>query len=117
MFVWGEDFYGKVDHVPGLFYVKTRFQHLYIPLFPAGPTSFLILDDGTDSPVGVPIPFSWRSLFVAWIRGILGTLIFLGACSLAFPAIAFLDKEYRDGFLLLAAVLGGVAFCGGLYWA
>ena len=33
--VWGTKLYGKVDEVPGMFHVATRFFHLwYIPLVP-----------------------------------------------------------------------------------
>jgi hypothetical protein len=35
--VWGSRLYGKVDAVPGLFHVATRFGHIwYLPLIPMG---------------------------------------------------------------------------------
>jgi hypothetical protein len=69
MFMVGDYYYGKVDHVPGLFYVKTRFLHIW--WFPFVPReSWLFMDE---APVwggrrGVRIAFRWKSVWVAWIR-------------------------------------------------
>src|SRR5437762_2645960 len=43
LLVWGSKLYGRVDDVPGMFYVATRFGHLwYLPLIPMG--SFVVLE-------------------------------------------------------------------------
>jgi hypothetical protein len=79
--IGGLSFFGKVDHVPGLFHVATRFGHLFfIPIVPAG--SFLVIQGSgtqrqTESVLGTttrastsvqPLPFSWKSLLFAWLR-------------------------------------------------
>jgi hypothetical protein len=64
--IYGKRLYGKVDHVPGLFYVATAFVHLnFVPLFPTG--SFLVIDDGTGEK-GVSIGWSAKSMLMAWLR-------------------------------------------------
>lgn len=68
----GDDYFGKVDSVPGLFFVKTRFLHCnWFPLVPR--ESYLFLDAKTDFSgyCGVKIPFSWKSLGIAWSRAVL----------------------------------------------
>jgi hypothetical protein len=67
--IWGNGLYGKVDHVPGLFYVASRFGHLYyIPLIPT--ESVLILDGSETSEGyrGVSIGLSFKSILFAWLR-------------------------------------------------
>jgi hypothetical protein len=67
--VWGTRWYGKVDRVPGLCYVVTRFGHLwYVPLVPL--ETYLILDlPGERGNRGKRIPMSPKSVFLAWLRG------------------------------------------------
>lgn len=68
MILFGTQFYGKVDHVPGLFYVVTTFGHIwFVPLIPTG--SYLIIDDGVGEN-GVQIPMSIKSVLMGWLRGI-----------------------------------------------
>jgi hypothetical protein len=72
LIVWGSRLYGKVDEVPGLFHVATRFGHLwYIPLIPMG--SHLVLARQGDSYQGIPIPMSGKSVLLAWLRA--GSLV------------------------------------------
>lgn len=53
----GQNFYGKIDRVPGLFYVATQFIHLfYIPLIPMG--AHLVLEDTDDMALRKAAP--WR---------------------------------------------------------
>ena len=67
MIVWGSRFYGKVDAVPGLFYIVTRFGHLwFIPLIPMG--TYLILDEEGEER-GLEISFSFKSMLLGWLRG------------------------------------------------
>ena len=75
MLVFGHNYFGLVDQVPGLFYVMTRFVHIWwLPLVPW--ESWVIADDGQHSH---RIPLSWKSVFVDWSRFALGFLfVFLG---------------------------------------
>jgi hypothetical protein len=60
----GTQFYGKVDRVPGLCYVVTRFFHVwFIPLIPL--QSYLTLEMGASR---LPIPLSGKSVFAGWMR-------------------------------------------------
>lgn len=64
--IYGTRLYGKVDHVPGLFYVATTFGHIdFLPLVPTG--SYLILDDGTGEK-GVKIGLHLKSVLTGWLR-------------------------------------------------
>jgi hypothetical protein len=67
MIVFGQQMYGKVDTVPGLCYVVTRFFHIwFIPLIPLG--SYILIA-GTDR--GIPISPSVKSILIAWLRAAL----------------------------------------------
>jgi hypothetical protein len=63
MFIVGARLYGKVDALPGLFFVKTRFLHVYwIPVVPR--ESYLLLDPKHSSEGhGVRIPLRWKSVY------------------------------------------------------
>jgi hypothetical protein len=75
MLFFGHDYYGAVDRVPGMFYVKTLFFHIWwFPLVPR--ESWVVADDGQDQH-GYRIPLSRKSVIVGWSRYFLGTL-FLG---------------------------------------
>jgi hypothetical protein len=73
--IFGSRLYGKVDVVPGLFHVETKFGHLwYIPLIPLG--TYLILNKQAGQWHGVSIPFSFKSLLFAWLRaGLVAAMI------------------------------------------
>lgn len=100
----GDDYYGKVDHVPGLFFVKTRFLHVWwFPLVPRD--SHLILDD--DSRRGVSIPLRWKSVWVAWARAVtLVVATYLLALGTSLPFLAPTPPSRR---VLVAAALYGLA--------
>jgi len=77
MIVFGKRLYGKVDLVPGLFYVATNFVHIwYVPLVPLG--SNLIIHEDKEGWQGMPLGLSFKSFLVAWLRGasIAGAVIF-----------------------------------------
>jgi hypothetical protein len=81
--IWGSQLYGKVDHVPGLFYVATSFGHVwYFPFIPTG--SYLIIDDGTDEN-GVQITMSVKSVLMGWMRAlafVIGAILLIaGVCN------------------------------------
>ncbi|MDB5309793.1 MAG: hypothetical protein JWO38_3995 [Gemmataceae bacterium] len=67
--VFGEKMYGKVDRVPGLCYVITKFAHLnFVPLFPTG--GYIVIkgsESGGDFR-GKPIGVSLKSVFVGYVR-------------------------------------------------
>ncbi|MCA9012832.1 MAG: hypothetical protein KDB01_23940 [Planctomycetaceae bacterium] len=104
MFV-GDHFYGKVDHVPGMFFVKTRFLHyLWIPVVPR--ESWLICDDGTSARVRIPL--RWKSVLLAWVRTFLVTMV----SSLIISTVAFARMEPEAGKIhpgIIALVPWGIA--------
>jgi hypothetical protein len=62
----GVRFAGKVDAVPQVGHVATRFFHLYyVPLIPVG--TFLVTDE-RDEFAGLPLPWSFKSIVVGWLR-------------------------------------------------
>jgi len=66
LWVFGKRYAGKVDCVPGLFFVKSYFLHVYwLPFVPQG--SYLLWDDPQNRFRGVRIPLCWRSVFKAWL--------------------------------------------------
>src|ERR1051325_1234812 len=66
--IWGSRLYGKVDEVPGMFHVATKFGHLwYIPLIPLG--SHIVLEQTGRGWRGMPVPLSGKSVLAAWLRG------------------------------------------------
>jgi hypothetical protein len=76
--IWGQRMYGRVDAVPGLCYVVTRFFHLwYLPLIPLG--SFAVVAEQGESFMGASVPLSIKSVLVAWLRCalVVGTIVCL----------------------------------------
>src|SRR3954468_4659567 len=68
LIIWGSRLYGKVDEVPGMFHVATKFGHLwYIPLIPIG--SHIVLEQSGRSWRGMPVGLSGKSVLAAWLRG------------------------------------------------
>lgn len=105
---FGSRLMGKVDAVPGLFHVATRFGHVnFVPLFPL--QSYVVLSEQGTSFRGVPIPLSGKSVLIAWGRaaGLLTALIagFAAAFVLSGP------RGGEDGAQLLAVAGFGAALC------
>jgi hypothetical protein len=70
--IYGSKLYGKVDVVPGLFHVETKFGHLwYIPLIPV--ESYVVFGKSGENFNGIKIPMSFKSICYAWLRA--GTLV------------------------------------------
>lgn len=70
MVIYGQRFYGKVDVIPGVGHVATRFYHVdYLPLIPN--ETWLITGTDGGRVVGVKIPLSAKSIFVGWARGLM----------------------------------------------
>ena len=76
MFFFGDAYFGRVDRVPGLFHVKTRFLHVW--WIPFVPRESWVVDDGRGNH-GRRIHLSWKSVFVTWSRVAVGFLfVFTG---------------------------------------
>ncbi|MDZ4687531.1 MAG: hypothetical protein SH850_20870 [Planctomycetaceae bacterium] len=110
---FGDAYYGKVDAVPGLFHVQTRFVHFWwIPFVPR--ESSLFLDDNT--PRGVRIPLRWKSVLLAWVRAFL----LLQIVALLIGAVESLGPNVHRGNVhpaVMIACAGIISlFCGALYW-
>jgi hypothetical protein len=64
--IWGKRLFGRVDYVPGLGHVATRFFHfLNVPLVPLG--SQVVPEEGAGA---LPIAASGKSIAVAYVRAI-----------------------------------------------
>ncbi len=104
LYIFGTHAFGKVDQVPGLFYVVTTFFHInYVPLIPTG--SYLTLDDGSNR--GASIGLSLKSVVVAWVRAFLivagGLLIIFGLI-----AVGEVKKPEQMPFTLIVPGAGAV---------
>jgi hypothetical protein len=98
--IWGSRLYGKVDEVPGMFHVATKFGHLwYIPLIPMG--SHLIIEQTGRGWRGVPLGLSGKSVLAAWLRGagIAGMVV-----SLIALAVTASDRHGKQGMIEAACV-------------
>jgi hypothetical protein len=94
MFVFGTKFFGRIQSVPGLFYVATKFFHLFFfPLIPLG-TYFVFensakheVKGGRDriSTLVKPMPFNIKTVLIAWLR----TALILMIIGSAVQAVAF----------------------------
>jgi hypothetical protein len=108
---YGEYLFGQVDHVPGRFYVSTKFLHFnFVPLIPV--RGYLVRDGSDNGTVfqGVRIPLSLKSVLAGYLRGWLGVAaIFTGGVA-AFAAAAFyVGVKYLDVVAGLAAMAAMVA--------
>jgi hypothetical protein len=77
---------GKVDQMPGGFYVATRFFEVSgLPVFPEQSYLVTTVDRKTGEWYGTPIPLSAKSLRFAWVRAMLFyTTIFFAVSAIAF---------------------------------
>lgn len=101
-FIAGQDSYGKVDEVPGVGHVETRFDHLYfLPLLPQG--SELVLACDRDGRSRVAIPTSFKSVLVAWARALTGVGLFLA------PLVAWVCAGPLAACATIAAAVGLLA--------
>ena len=88
--IYGVHLLGKTDEVPGVFYIKTKFFHIYyIPLCPV--KSYLVLEEDHRSRRngtfrGIEIPLHGKSVWLAYLRtiAVLGSIAsFVSAMILA----------------------------------
>ena len=87
MFFVGDDYYGKVERLPGYFHVATRFLHVWwLPLVPR--ESYLILEDA-EAKRGFQIPLCWKSVIKAYVFGYAIMFAILG---FTVPLILYFEK-------------------------
>ncbi|WP_375761208.1 hypothetical protein [Corallococcus exercitus] len=109
MVIFGSRLYGKVDAIPGLGYVATKFGHInFVPLIPL--EGWLVVSQEGNGWRGQAIGMSGKSVLVAWARML---FIVVGLGSLFFGFINFTNHEMQDaivpGVLALACIGGLVA--------
>lgn len=93
--------YGKVDHVPGLFYVVTSFFYIqYVPLVPTG--SYLMIDDGSER--GMNLGLNFKSVFFAYLRAI--TMV--GGIGAVILGVTELRRDAVLGGMLIGAGIGAI---------
>ena len=99
---FGSRQYGKVDHVPGLFYVATNFFYVqFVPLFPTG--SVLVLDDGSQR--GMKLGLHGKSVLFGYFRA---ATIVGGVAALIFGVIGIAERDMETGGILVGLGLLGV---------
>ena len=108
MIIYGHRLFGKVDVVPGLGHVATRFFHIdYVPLVPTA--CWLVTEQSGNGWRGVKIPWSAKSIFVAWGRAIC-LAVGIGT---AIAAVAMaLDGRHGSSAWVGPAVVSAVAWGG-----
>jgi len=91
--IWGKKLFGRLDRLPGAFYIATLFHHFwFMPLLPI--ESFVVFE-GTEYRgqfQGVPIPLDWRSVLMAYGRGVL----VVSGVVVAFRGTILLLSHYFD---------------------
>jgi hypothetical protein len=108
---YGSSFFGKVDNVPGVFHVATKFGHIYyIPLVPS--QSFLVLERTSSGIRGVPIPFSWKSMLAAWLRA---SFIVIAVISLVMLFALGQGRATTSDYVTASVTLAGAV--GLLVWS
>ena len=107
MLVFGTDFFGKVDEVPGVFHVATRFDHVFfLPVLPL--RSYVILHGTGKPPLGVKIKMSFRSVLLAWTRTVTVVTMFFSIAMLCFIFAMVPGSWYWVIALGIALVSGGI---------
>ena len=94
---------GKTDEVPGLGFVATRFVHCnFFPLIPTFESFFVTSGEGIldqRSFQGTPVPLSYKSLLLAYWRGVAWPLalcsLFLSGIGVALLVDARIDELLR----------------------
>src|SRR5262249_805729 len=104
--VWGERFCGKIDKVPGLFYVTTRFAHVwYLPLVPL--QSYIITGETEGGYRGLPIPLRLRSVLMAWGRTALIAVAVVAGVIALFEGLELASRPGRGDAVSFAVALAG----------
>lgn len=122
MLIYGMRHYGKVDEIPGLGYVKTRFAHIwFLPLIPLG-SMFITAEEG-DGVRGLNLPLSGRSVMAAYGRtfAVVSSFAFLGGMFLG--GVGLIDTILNGNGIneetltegAIGLVMGGGSFVGLLF--
>lgn len=110
--VFGSRLCGRVDDVPDILYVKSKFLHLnYLPLLPT--SSYVILEGSEKSGGfhGVQIPMSVKSVFAAWLRT---AFLFSAAMGSIIAVVGLSDRQKDAAFILTGLTVAAASV--GLYW-
>jgi hypothetical protein len=112
----GKRFFGKVDCVPGLFYIATTFIHVfYFPIIPLG--SCIVLANsrhttryGATAHMVFKTGFSFKSWLTAYVRGILigATILSIAAAVMTYFDLLLGLKPYAENGSLWV-VTGSIA--------
>ncbi len=116
MIYFGQHDFGKVDVVPGLFAVQTRFFHVsFFPLIPL--SSYLIVQPGEILTISdeVAIPISGKSVAFAYLRALLILAIATAAITLVLILIDASGGRGVWGSELLIAS-GFLVVLSGIYY-
>jgi len=112
--VFGSTLYGKVESVPGVCHVATRFLHFFfVPLFPTG--SWLVVDkreraEGGAEAIKLPA-MHWGSVGLGWLRFFLLVALFI--LSIVAATKVGLDRPWSQTIpVIVGGVLCGAAFIG-----
>ena len=101
MVLYGQRSYGKVDAVPGVGHVVTRFYHVnFLPLIPN--ESWIVTSRDGQLVWRARIPLSLKSVLVGWTRGV-ATAVGLAATILSIALATDVEVSVRTD-LTLAAV-------------
>lgn len=125
VFVYGTSPRGRVEYVPGLFHVATRFFHLWhLPLIPLG--SELVGTSRCPEATGRRVPLNGRSVLAAYARAYGGLAAVVGGAASSFALSDFALRVdvwpavcwAASGVLLLLAVRLPLrfGFWAGLSW-
>ena|SRR5579871_1834917 len=110
----GEKLFGRVDRVPGHFYVATPFLFFCeLPIFPG--RSYLVLEGTQVDPTvfrkgsfaGYSIYWSFKSILMAWFRALLAVLSIAGVITAALLYLAYFRDTHNPRDLNIA--LAGTA--------
>jgi hypothetical protein len=116
--------FGKCDIVPRECFVATEFQHFaFLPVIPI--RTWVIIegsetssDDCTDSFQlswsGTPIPFSAKSLLLAWIRALMILVMIAAGIYLAFLVLLWIDGRGNLARIAITAAIFGSVYLS--YW-
>src|SRR5216684_327977 len=107
IFFFGSRNYGKVDHVPGLFYLSTQFFYLqFVPLIPTG--THLIIDGSEqgDGFRGVKVGLSGKSVFFAYLRAI---CMLGGIAAIILGFVEMANHEMLPAIAMIASGIAGIA--------
>lgn len=109
--VYGWGLYGRVDRVPGLFFVATQFLHVsFFPVYPS--QSYLVIEraEAAAGPTAVKLELNMKSIAMAYLKAL---LVAAGLGLSFFGTIAALRIEESPWFWLFPAL--GVG-CLALWW-